>query len=98
VTTYFFGYFGVQKLFKRWEIISQESFDKANKRFEKYGAWTLLLSSLPIIGDAFVFVAGALKYDFKPFTVLVIIGKFVRFTLVVFLLYLGYNISTTFFF
>ncbi|MCL2142532.1 MAG: DedA family protein [Methanimicrococcus sp.] len=97
VTTYFFGYFGVQKLFKRWEIISQESFDKALKRFKKYGAWTLLISSVPIIGDAFVFVAGALKYDFKPFSILVFIGKFIRFTLVLFLLYLGYNISTLIF-
>jgi membrane protein YqaA with SNARE-associated domain len=95
VTTYILGYWGVHKISNKFEIISPEKYEKGLRLFEKYGAWTLLLTSLPIIGDAFVFVAGALRYNFKRFTLLAIIGKFIRFVLVLVLLYKGYDITAS---
>ncbi|WNY27246.1 YqaA family protein [Methanolapillus ohkumae] len=81
-TTYLIGYWGIHKITTRITIIDPDKYKKAGEYFEKYGAWTLLLSSLPIIGDALVFVAGVLKYPFTPFSILVAVGKFVRYFLV----------------
>ena len=96
VTTYLFGYFGIYKISNRFEIISAEKYEKGLKLFEKYGAWLLLFTSVPVIGDVFPFVGGAVRYDFKKFSILILIGKFVRFTLVLLLCHLGYDITANY--
>ena len=93
ITTYVLGYWGIQKIPGKFEIISPEKYEKGLKLFKKYGAWTLLFISIPIIGDAFAFIAGAVRYNFRNFSVLVIIGKFTRFLLVLLLCRLGYDIT-----
>lgn len=95
VTTYILGYWGVHKISNKFEIIRPDRFEKGLKMFEKYGAWILLFTSVPIIGDAFVFVAGVLRYEFKRFSVLTVIGKFVRFSFVLLLCYMGYDITVS---
>ncbi|MDR0767042.1 MAG: VTT domain-containing protein [Methanosarcinales archaeon] len=90
--TYVLGRMGIRKVFRRFELISQKDLDKASKRFEKYGAWSLLFTSVPFIGHAIAFVAGMVRYNFKPFTILVTIGNLIRFVFVVFLMHMGYNI------
>jgi len=95
ITTYIFGYWGIQKFLGKFEIINPEKYEKGLKLFKKYGAWTLLFISVPIIGDAFAFIAGAVRYNFRNFSVLVIIGKFARFLLVLLLCRLGYDITVS---
>jgi membrane protein YqaA with SNARE-associated domain len=51
--------------------------------FERYGAAALLLSWLPIVGDAFVALAGAVPVRFGLFSFLVIVGKGLRYAFVV---------------
>lgn len=63
-TTYLLGYWGVDKLSKRFHIIKPEKKEKARQLFSKYGKWILLFTFIPFIGDAVVFVAGGLKYKF----------------------------------
>lgn len=98
VITYLLGYWGVQKISDRFEIISPEKYERGLKLFEKYGAWMLLFTSVPIIGDVFPFIGGAVRYNFKNFSILIIIGKFIRFTLVLLLCRLGYDITANFIF
>lgn len=93
LTTYLLGYWGVHKLSNRFEIISPAKYEKGLKMFEKYGSWLLLFTSVPIIGDVFPFIAGAVRYDFKKFSVLIIIGKLVRFIVVLAFFRLGYDIT-----
>ena len=95
VTTYALGYGGVQRISNKFEIVNPEKYEKGLKLFEKYGAWILLFTSIPIVGDAFAFVAGAVRYNFKNFSILVIIGKFIRFFIVLMLCNLGYDITTS---
>jgi membrane protein YqaA with SNARE-associated domain len=92
--TYILGKMGIRKLFNKFEIVSPQGLEKAHKRFEKYGAWSLLFTSVPFIGHAIAFAAGTVKYDLKPFTILVTAGNLARFVLVVLLLHLGYNLSS----
>jgi membrane protein YqaA with SNARE-associated domain len=51
--------------------------------FERYGTAALLLAWLPIVGDAFVALAGAVPVRFALFSLLVILGKGLRYAFVV---------------
>ncbi len=48
-------------------------------RVQRYGAAALLLSWLPIIGDPLCLAAGYLKLPFWPSAVMIAIGKFLRY-------------------
>lgn len=49
---------------------------------ERYGAWALLGSSVPVIGDAMVFAAGYLRLPLLPCLLALGIGKAARYALV----------------
>jgi len=78
VLNYYLGLKGEEYLLKKG-YLNQTAFLKAKERFSNYGAIALLLSALPIIGDPLTFIAGALKYNFKKFLILVTISKFTRY-------------------
>jgi len=59
--------------------------NKAKKYFDRYGAFAILLSWMPIIGDPITFVAGILRYNFWKFLVLVLIAKTARYWLLLYL-------------
>ena len=62
--------------------INNKMIDRANKLFNRYGKWSLLLSWVPFIGDPITFVAGTLRYPIIPFLVLVSIGKVGRYLII----------------
>ncbi|MBP9489924.1 MAG: DedA family protein [Aliarcobacter sp.] len=82
VINYFLGLKGEEYLLKK-SLIKEKYIIKSKVYFDKYGAWSILFSWLPIIGDPITFVAGILKYDFKKFLFLVIIAKFSRYLFLV---------------
>ena len=47
--------------------------------FERYGAPSLLLSWVPVIGDAIVALAGAARVSFTAFSIWTLIGKAARY-------------------
>lgn len=53
--------------------------DRAARLLRRYGPPALLLSWVPLLGDALVAVAGALDMPFKPFSLWVILGKSARY-------------------
>ena len=68
------------------KIAKEKHLDKAHKYFEKYGAWALLLSWVPIIGDPITLIAGVLKYDIKKFIAIVLFAKGVRYIMIAWML------------
>ena len=82
VVNYFLGLKGEEYLINK-KLLNEKYILKAKSYFDKYGAWSILFSWLPIIGDPITFVAGVLKYDFKKFLILVIIAKFSRYLFLV---------------
>jgi membrane protein YqaA with SNARE-associated domain len=82
VVNYFLGLKGEEYLINR-KLLNEKYILKAKIYFDKYGAWSILFSWLPIIGDPITFVAGILKYDFKKFLILVIVAKFSRYLFLV---------------
>lgn len=75
---YFLGLKGEEYL-ERKSYLKQNKIKKYKEFFDKYGAYSLLLSWVPIIGDPITLVAGVLKYDIKKFVLLVILAKFLRY-------------------
>lgn len=55
---------------------------KATLVFERYGAWSLLFSWLPIMGDPLTFVAGVVRYTWWKFLLIVGIAKLARYLFV----------------
>ena len=78
VINYFFGLKGEEYLLQK-RLLSEKHIIKVKFYFDKYGAWIILLSWLPIIGDSITFIAGVLKYNFRKFLIFVIIAKFSRY-------------------
>ena len=85
VVNYFLGLKGEEYLINK-KLLNEKYILKAKTYFDRYGAWSILFSWLPIIGDPITFVAGVLNYDFKKFLILVIIAKFSRYLFLVLVL------------
>ncbi|MBY0541386.1 MAG: YqaA family protein [Arcobacteraceae bacterium] len=78
VINYFLGLKGEEYLIKK-SLLKEEYIIKSKNYFDKYGAFSILFSWLPIVGDPITFAAGILKYDFYKFLILVIVAKFSRY-------------------
>ncbi|MFK7954585.1 MAG: YqaA family protein [Lysobacterales bacterium] len=65
--------------------VSDKRFDQAQRWFQRYGQWSLLLAWLPIGGDAITVVAGVMRTRWLPFVLLVFAGKSARYAVVIWL-------------
>jgi membrane protein YqaA with SNARE-associated domain len=69
---------------KKWFPFSSTQLNNYSNLFKKYGAWSLLFSWVPIIGDPLTFVSGVFKTNFTKFLILVSIGKVTRYIAVIY--------------
>jgi membrane protein YqaA with SNARE-associated domain len=76
------GRFFIHYRDRKWFPVSEPSYQRAVRWYERFGLWTLLLAWLPIVGDPLTVIAGALRTRFWVFVVLVTIGKFSRYLFV----------------
>jgi len=79
-TTYWLGRRGAQALNKGESKAREDS--KAARLLKRYGQPALLLSWVPVIGDAMVALAGAMRVPFDSFSVWVTLGKAARYAAV----------------
>jgi membrane protein YqaA with SNARE-associated domain len=70
---------------RRWFLVSAEALARAERFFNRFGRYSLLLAWLPLIGDPLTLVAGVLKVRFRVFFVLVLLGKAARYGLLIWL-------------
>lgn len=68
---------------RTWFPVSERRYAQAVRWYERFGIWSLLFAWLPIIGDPLTVIAGALRTRFILFLLLVTIGKFGRYLLVI---------------
>lgn len=59
-----------------------ERLDRAQRLYRRWGAWSLLLAWVPIIGDALTVAAGAMRLRLVVFLPLVAIGKAARYAVI----------------
>ncbi len=64
---------------RRWFPIKPAALGKAAGWYHRYGRWSLLLSWVPIIGDALTLAAGLMHEPFGSFLGIVTFAKFARY-------------------
>ncbi|TXS96531.1 DedA family protein [Parahaliea maris] len=64
---------------RRWFPFKRDKLNAAQRWFQHYGVWTLLLAWLPLGGDALTFIAGVMRVRFSVFIALTFIGKSLRY-------------------
>ncbi len=70
---------------RRWFYFSDAQIAKAQRWFQHYGVWTLLLSWVPVVGDPLTLIAGILRVRFPVFVLLVLAGKLSRYVFIAWL-------------
>jgi len=68
---------------RSWFPFKQDSLRKADKWFNKWGVWSLLLSWMPVIGDPITFAAGFLRVPLRVFIPLVVVAKGARYAVLI---------------
>ncbi len=63
----------------RWFPFKQDNLDRAQRWFQRYGVWTLLMAWAPIGGDALTLIAGIMRVRFDVFVLLTGLGKGLRY-------------------
>ncbi|MCA1368352.1 DedA family protein [Bradyrhizobium sp. BRP14] len=66
-----------------WFPVKASSLEKAGGWYRRYGRWSLLLSWMPIFGDALTVLAGVLREPWWSFLLLVTIAKTGRYLVLV---------------
>ena len=64
---------------KRWFPISDEKLARAQRAYQSYGQWTLLLSWMPVIGDPLTMIAGVMREPLWRFVLIVLVAKLGRY-------------------
>lgn len=64
---------------RKWFPATGHQLERATAWYSRWGRWSLLLSWLPVGGDALTVVAGVLKEPLWSFLILVTIGKAARY-------------------
>jgi len=68
---------------RRWFPVGPEGLARAERWYQRYGKWSLLLSWVPVIGDPLTVVAGVLREPLPVFLLLVSIAKVGRYLVLV---------------
>ena len=64
---------------RRWFPVSPRHLEQAQKHYQRYGHWSLLLSWVPIIGDPLTLVAGVMREPLGRFLMIVTLAKGARY-------------------
>ena len=64
---------------RRWFPASPAALERAQRAFQKWGKWSLLLSWAPFIGDPLTVMAGVLREPLPMFVLLVTMAKVGRY-------------------
>ena len=70
---------------RRWFPFTATQLESAERWYQRYGRWSLLLSWMPIIGDPLTLVAGILGEPLWRFTLLVSLAKTGRYAVLAYI-------------
>ncbi len=70
---------------RRWFPFRTGTLARAQRWFQRYGVYSLLMAWLPLGGDALTFLAGMMRVRFAVFLALTAIGKASRYALVLYM-------------
>ena len=82
LVNYGLGAFGGRLILHKFWRMKEPEIQKAEKRFQKFGVFSLLFAWVPVIGDPLTVAAGVLHINFTAFLLLVSLGKLLRYILI----------------
>jgi membrane protein YqaA with SNARE-associated domain len=82
ITNYGLGKLGNLNWLKKVGV-TEEKLDKSSIKIQRYGGWLAFFSWVPIIGDPLLVALGYFRVPFFRILILVILGKFLRYWLIV---------------
>jgi membrane protein YqaA with SNARE-associated domain len=90
LTNYFIGYkSNSEKLIKKFNL-NQDRLDRWEKRLSKNGIYLGLLAWMPFVGEPMVAALGFFKVRFWPLTLMMLIGKFLRYLTITIIYFYGF--------
>ncbi len=78
---YALGYFSSNYIESKYQNV--RSWKKAQNIYNHFGVWSLLFAWLPIIGDPITLIAGLARTRFSLFVLLVVLGKGLRYAILI---------------
>jgi membrane protein YqaA with SNARE-associated domain len=86
MSCYLLGWLCKWSWIERFLKVKEETLAKASAKVEKYGSLAALLTWMPIIGDPIALAMGLMRTRVVPTTVLMFLGKGLRYMVVAWLL------------
>ena len=80
---YWLGYLGNMEWIERWLKIDKQKMDKVSGFVKRYGAAMGLFGVLPWVGEAIIVLLGLMRANVYITTLMMFIGKFVRYLLII---------------
>ncbi|HWV14750.1 MAG TPA: YqaA family protein [Cellvibrio sp.] len=68
---------------RRWFPFKPDKLGRAQRWFQRFGIYSLLLAWVPLVGDPLTFVAGVMRVKWLPLILLVTLGKGLRYAVVI---------------
>jgi membrane protein YqaA with SNARE-associated domain len=85
LTNYYVGKWGGDFFLARFFRMDPATLEKAHRLYGRWGAPILLFSWAPVVGDALTLISGMLKLRLTVFSLWVLLGKGLRYVVVVWL-------------
>ena len=85
LVTYYMGVLGNTIMHRRWLGIDENALKKAEKHYQRWGVYSLLLAWLPVVGDPLCLLAGLMRVNVMAFLLLAGIGKLGRYAAMIYL-------------
>jgi len=79
MTCYLLGWLCKWSWIERFLKVKEETLAKASQKVEKYGCFAALFAWLPVIGDVIALALGLMRTRVVPTTVLMFVGKGLRY-------------------
>lgn len=86
LTTYGVGYYFSDYALKKLLKLGEKKRRKTENFYHKYGAYSLLLSWAPVVGDILCLIGGLMKISIFKFSFFVFIGKLLRYSVLAMLI------------
>ncbi|NNC95197.1 MAG: DedA family protein [Chitinophagales bacterium] len=81
-TSYFIGRAGNWKWIEKYMGVNEKRVIKSKIYLDKYGAYSALLSWVPILGDILILMLGFFKVKILPVFVYMFVGKLFRYSVI----------------
>jgi membrane protein YqaA with SNARE-associated domain len=91
---FYLGKKGMDEVKRKYPNLGPERLDQITRLHQRWGAFILLLTALPVLGTVLPATAGATGTRLRYFLFWMLIAKLIRYWTIAFILFGGYSLIT----